>query len=67
MYQSLAHYEVKPAMVLAVGPIAGGGGKGIHIGPTVITGDNGAEIMTRCGREMIRVQAYMPSRLERLS
>jgi Xaa-Pro aminopeptidase len=54
-YEYFGKYEVRPGMVLALEPMACSGRKGIHIGPTVITTDNEPEIITRYGRDMIRV------------
>ena len=55
LYKSLSQWEVKPGMVFALEPMACSGRKGIHIGPTAIITDTGPEIISRYGREMIRV------------
>ncbi len=47
--------KVQPNMVLAVQPKACIGDRGLHMGPTVVTTEGYPRLLTRYGRELIRV------------
>ncbi len=55
LLQPLRQVQVQPNMVVALEPMAGSGPKALHIGPTILTTENEPEILTRYGRDIIRV------------